>query len=98
MQVSLDLESASKELYAEKLTLEQEIRTLTAKKQSIEELVENELKPEVAILKEKLSVYKEAVECQKEVDVLKKISDQKTADMIENGIDDEIFSKGAHWL
>ena len=66
-----------------KLTLEQEIRTLTAKKQSIEELVENELKPEVAILKEKLSVYKEAVECQKEVDVLKKISDQKTADMIE---------------
>ena len=84
-----DLESASKELYAEKLTLEQEIRTLTAKKQSIEELVENELKPEVAILKEKLSVYKEAVECQKEVDVLKKISDQKTADMIENGIDDE---------
>ena len=30
-----DLESASKELYAEKLTLEQEIRTLTAKKQSI---------------------------------------------------------------
>lgn len=83
------MESASKELYAEKLTLEQEIRTLTAKKQSIEELVENELKPEVAILKEKLSVYKEAVECQKEVDVLKKISDQKTADMIENGIDDE---------
>lgn len=66
------MESASKELYAEKLTLEQEIRTLTAKKQSIEELVENELKPEVAILKEKLSVYKEAVECQKEVDVLKK--------------------------
>ena len=84
-----DLENASKELHAEKLALEQEIRTLMAKKQSIEELIENKLKPEVSILKEKLSAYKDAVERQKEVDILKKLSDQKTADMIENSVDDE---------
>lgn len=84
-----DLESASKELHAEKLALEQEIKTLMAKKQSIEELVENKLKPEVSILKEKLLAYKDAVERQKEVDILKKISDQKTADMIKNSVDDE---------
>lgn len=84
-----DLGSASKELHAEKLVLEQEIRTLMAKKQSIEELIENKLKPEVSILKEKLSAYKDAVERQKEVDILKKLSDKKTADMIENSVDDE---------
>ena len=40
-------------------------------------------------LKEKLSAYKDAIECQKEIDILKKLSEQKTADMIENDIDEE---------
>ena len=84
-----DLESASKELRSEKLSLEQEIGTLMAKKKSIEELIEKELKPLVFNLKEKLSVYKDAIECQKEIDILKKLSEQKTADMIENDTDEE---------
>lgn len=84
-----DLESASKELRSEKLSLEQEIGTLMAKKKSIEELIEKELKPQVFNLKEKLSAYKDAIECQKEIDILKKISEQKTADMIENDTDEE---------
>ena len=84
-----DLESASKELRSEKLRLEQEIGTLMAKKKSIEELIEKELKPQVFNLKEKLSTYKDAIECQKEIDILKKLSEQKTADMIENDIDEE---------
>ena len=84
-----DLENASKELRSEKLSLEQEIATLIAKKKSIEELIEKELKPQVSILKEKLSAYKDAVECQIEIDILKKLSDQKTADMIENDTDEE---------
>jgi|Go1ome_3_1110792.scaffolds.fasta_scaffold01299_10 hypothetical protein len=84
-----DLESASKELRSEKLSLEQEIGTLMAKKKSIEELIEKELKPQVFNLKEKLSVYKDAIECQKEIDILKKLSEQKTADMIENDTDEE---------
>ena len=74
-----DLESASKELRSEKLSLEQEIGTLMAKKKSIEELIEKELKPQVFNLKEKLSTYKDAIECQKEIDILKKLSEQKTA-------------------
>lgn len=84
-----DLESASKELRTEKLSLEQEIGTLMAKKKSTEELIEKELKPQVSILKEKLSAYKDAIECQKEIDILKKLSEQKTADMIENDTDEE---------
>ena len=84
-----DLESASKELRSEKLSLEQEIGTLMAKKKSIEELIEKELKPQVFNLKEKLSAYKDAIECQKETDILKKLSEQKTADMIENDTDEE---------
>lgn len=84
-----DLESASKELRSEKLSLEQEIGTLIVKKKSIEELIEKELKPQVSILKEKLSAYKDAIECQKEIDILKKLSEQKTADMIENDTDEE---------
>lgn len=84
-----DLESASKELRSEKLGLEQEVGTLMAKKQSTEELIEKELKPQVFILKEKLSAYKDAIECQKEIDILKKLSEQKTADMIENDTDEE---------
>lgn len=84
-----DLESASKELRSEKLSLEQEIGTLMAKKKSIEELIEIELKPQVFNLKEKLSAYKDAIECQKEIDILKKLSEQKTADMIENDTDEE---------
>lgn len=84
-----DLESASKELRSEKLSLEQEIGTLMAKKKSIEDLIEKELKPQVFNLKEKLSAYKDAIECQKEIDILKKLSEQKTADMIENDTDEE---------
>lgn len=84
-----DLESASKELRSEKLSLEQEIGTLMAKKKSIEKLIEKELKPQVFNLKEKLSAYKDAIECQKEIDILKKLSEQKTADMIENDTDEE---------
>ena len=84
-----DLESASKELRSEKLSLEQEIGTLMAKKKSIEELIEKELKPQAFNLKEKLSAYKDAIECQKEIDILKKLSEQKTADIIENDTDEE---------
>ena len=83
------MESASKELRSEKLILEQEIGTLMAKKKSMEELIEKELKPQVFNLKEKLSAYKDAIECQKEIDILKKLSEQKTADMIENDTDEE---------
>ena len=62
-----DLESASKRANVlKKLSLEQEIGTLMAKKKSIEKLIEKELKPQVFNLKEKLSTYKDAIECQKE--------------------------------
>lgn len=84
-----DLEKASQELHSEKLTLEQEIKLLMAKKQSTENIINDEIKPQLDTLKNKLSSYKIAVEYQKEIDVLKKISERKVADIIDNETDDE---------
>lgn len=83
-----DLENALKELVLEKEKLEQEINTLRFRKNSTEELINNEIKPKISMLKEKLSAYKQVVEIQKELDVLKIISNQKTADIIENEVID----------
>lgn len=83
-----DLEKASQSLCEEKSTLEQEIKVLTEKKQSTEELIEMRLKPQLYTLKEKLFEYKDMIERKKEMDILKKISEQKTADIIDNESDD----------
>ena len=84
-----DLEQASKQLISEKRALEQEIEILMTKKKSSEYLAEKELKPQLSSLKEKLTAYKAAIERQNEIAILEKIADQKTADMIENGTDEE---------
>lgn len=84
-----DLEKASKELCIEKRALEQEIEVLMDKRKSTEELVKKELRPQLATLKEKLSIYKVVIERQKEIDVLKRLSEQKAADIIESESDEE---------
>ena len=84
-----DLEKAYKELSIEKRALEQEVEVLMYKRKSTEELVEKELRPQLSTLKEKLSIYKVAVERQKEIDVLKRLSEQKATDIIENESDEE---------
>ena len=86
---SKDLEKAFKELLSEKTLLEQEIETLMAKKKSTEEIIEIRIKPQISTLKDKLSSYRVVIECQKEIEILKKMSDQKTADMIETDTTDE---------
>lgn len=84
-----DLEKASKELISEKSTLEQEINALMLRKQSTENIIERELKPQISSLKEKLIAYRETIERQKEIAVLKKIAEQKTADIIDAESDEE---------
>lgn len=84
-----DLEKASTELYNEKVSLEKEVDSLMSKKKATDELVETELKPQLSALKEKLSEYKATVERQREIDILKALSQQKIADMIENESPDE---------
>ena len=84
-----DLEKASQELHLEKHALEHEIEELMAKKHSTEEIIEVEIKPQLDTLKDKLSLYKSVVEYQNEIEVLKKISEQKVADMIDNESEDE---------
>lgn len=84
-----DLEKAFQSLCEEKNVLEHEIEMLMKKKTSTENLIETELKPQLLTLNEKLSLYKTMIERKKEMDILKKISDQKTADIIDNESDDE---------
>ena len=64
-------------------------RKKIAKKKSIEELIEKELKPQVFNLKEKLSAYKDAIECQKEIDFINK----KGLNNLFKTYDERIFSR-----
>lgn len=84
-----DLEIASQELCSEKNTLEQEIEKLMKKKQLTEKIIEDEIKPQLDTLKDKLLIYKSMVEYQKEIEVLREISEQKIADMVDNESEDE---------
>lgn len=84
-----DLEKASQSLCEEKSTLEQDIKMLMKKKELTEELIEIELKPQLHTLKEKLYKYKDMIERKKEMDIIKKFSEQKTVDIIDNESDDE---------
>lgn len=84
-----DLEKAFKALCAEKKSLELEIAALISKKISTEEIIENDIKPQLSVLKDKLSSYRNFVERQKEMAILKQFSEQKVADMIDNEANDE---------
>lgn len=86
---SKDLEKASQSLCEEKNALEQEIKLLMEKKESTEGLIETALKPQLHTLKEKLSAYRVMIERKKEMDILRKFSEQKTADIIDNESDNE---------
>lgn len=78
-----DLEKALTALQREKIMLEKNVNELLAMKNSTEALVEKELKPQIAQLEEKLSLYQASIERQKEISILKKWSEQKTADIID---------------
>lgn len=84
-----DLEIASKDLNFEINRLEQEIAILKEKKQSTENLVESELKPQVEMLKEKLFKYKETIEFKKELDFIKKLTEQKIEDAKKTDTEEE---------
>lgn len=86
---SRDLDKAFKELCAEKVSIEQEIAALISKKNATEEIIENDIKPQLSILKDKLSSYRLFIEQQKEIAILKQFSEQKVADMIDNESSDE---------
>lgn len=86
---STDLEKALGELIAEKLEIEQEIQALISKRESTEALIEHEIKPQMSVLKEKLASYRSVIECQNEIAILKRISQQKTIDIIENEADED---------
>ena len=84
-----DLEKAQKALQEEKEELEREIAQLLAKKQTTEELISIELTPTLEALNEKLALFREIVELKREIEVLKKIAEQKSSDIIAADEDDD---------
>lgn len=84
-----DLGKASEELLAEKNILLQQIQNLMDEKKYTEQLVEMELKPRVSDLKERLIAYKDVIECRKEIEILKRMSEQKNNDFIQNESSEE---------
>ncbi len=83
-----DLEKAQKALQEEKEELEREIAQLLAKKQTTEELISVELTPTLEALNEKLALFREIVELRREIEILKKIAEQKSSDIIAADEDD----------
>lgn len=84
-----DLGKASEELLSEKNILLQQIQNLMDEKKYTEQLVEMELKPRVSDLKERLIAYKNVIECRKEIEILKRMSEQKNNDFIQNESSEE---------
>lgn len=84
-----DLEKAQKALQEEKEGLEREIAQLLAKKQTTEELISVELTPTLEALNEKLALFREIVELKREIEILKKIAEQKSSDIIATDEDDD---------
>lgn len=83
-----DLEKAQKALQEEKEELEREIAQLLAKKQTTEELISVKLTPTLEALNEKLALFREIVELRREIEILKKIAEQKSSDIIAADEDD----------
>jgi len=84
-----DLEKAQKALQEEKEGLEREIAQLLAKKQTTEELISVELTPTLEALNEKLALFREIVELKREIEILKKIAEKKSSDIIAADEDDD---------
>lgn len=97
---SKDLEKASRELQIEKEVLEREIKELSEKRLLTEKLIEDELRPQISSLQEKLDLYKDIIECQKEIQLLKSIAKKKSADIIEteNEEEDDLKFKPKEYL
>lgn len=84
-----DLGEAAKELDKEMEALQKEINELQGKKTETESIIETELKPQLSSLKEKLLAYRATIERKKEMEILKKICEQKNADIVANEEDDD---------
>lgn len=91
---SKDLKKAMKDICLEKNSLEKEIEELILKKEATEEIIETKLVAQISILNDKIFKYKEVIKYRSEIEILEKISKQKTLDIAENdSIDSEDESK-----
>lgn len=78
-----DLIQVTKDLENEKSQLEIRTTTLKEEQNRIEQVVNSQLRPKVQPLKDKLAQYKQYVEIQKEIRMIKEFCSSKTTDLIE---------------
>ncbi len=78
-----DLTEAEHDLVAERTALEARITTLSNEKSDIEALINNELKPRVAALKQTLAEYRRAIEIQNESVVIHRFETSMKGELYE---------------
>lgn len=78
-----DLAEAERDLKAERATLETKIASLRKEKSDVEFLLNQELKPKVAALKQTLAEYRRAIEIQNEAVVISRFEDSMKTELFE---------------
>lgn len=76
-----DLERTLLIIENEKSSLEERTNVLEKEKENIENLINTELKPQISDLQQKLSQYRSIIGIQSEIDVIKKLTSDKEADI-----------------
>lgn len=84
-----DLEEANHDIVNERAALELKIADLNEKKLGIEALLNNELKPKVAVLKQTLAEYRRAIEIQNEAAVISEFEISMKTELFEVQMEDD---------
>lgn len=84
-----DLIEAERDLIQERDEIEKKLSILNEKKLAVEKLINNELRPKVAMLKETLTEYRQAIEVQNEVSVISDFEITLQTELFDVLMDDE---------
>lgn len=84
-----DLIEAERDLIKERDEIEKKLSILNEKKLAVEKLINNELRPKVAMLKETLTEYRQAIEVQNEVSVISDFETTLQTELFDVLMDDE---------
>lgn len=84
-----DLEEANHDIVKERSALEMKVADLNKEKSEVEVLLNNELKPKVAALKQTLAQYRQAIEIQNETTVIGEFETSMKTELFEMQMEDD---------
>jgi hypothetical protein len=84
-----DLVNATADIKKEKAQFEIKAKSLKAEQDHIDNIINSQLKPKIGPLKEKLTQYKQSVEIQKEIKIIKEFCTSKSTDLVEVESEDD---------